>query len=44
MYFDDGNIIPYGETIEHFQTYTEFDGDDTKDEEEETKRLKPKKP
>nr|KAJ0214998.1 hypothetical protein LSAT_V11C300105250 [Lactuca sativa] len=32
---DDGNIVPHGEPMEHFQSYTKFDGDDHEDGEEE---------
>ena len=40
---NDGSIIPHGEPIKHFQSFTEFDGDDTKGEEEETRLLKSQK-
>ena len=43
MLVDDGNIIPYGEPVEHFQSYAEFDGDDHDDGEEETDPLQPQK-
>lgn len=41
---DDDNIIPYGEPVEHFQSFTEFDKDDTEDVEEEIGPLKSRKP
>lgn len=30
---DDGSIIPYGEPVEQFLNFTEFDGDDIEPEE-----------
>lgn len=43
MLVDDGNIIPHGDPVEHFQSYTKFDGDDLEGGEEETNPLPPKK-
>ena len=38
---DNGNIIPHGELVEHFKSFTEFDGDETEPKEVETEPLKP---
>ena len=43
MLVDDDNIIPYGELVEHFESYTEFDGEDTEGEKEEIEPLQPQK-
>lgn len=38
---DDDNIIPHGEPVEPFKSFTNFVGHDTESKEEKTKPLKP---